>query len=458
MNLATLQRAHCLGLGGVGVSAVARLLRRRGVIVSGSDLQSSFFTADAAADGVTLFPSEAASNVTPDIQLIIYSDACPADHIERVTAAQLGIPQVNFAEVLSWLMATANRGIAIAGTNGKSTTTALLGLMLEAADLNPTVFIGSRVPGFAGNIRVGGEAFFVAEADEYRDHFLALHPSTTVITNIEHDHLDFFPTVAAMTASFRKLVQQTHPQGHIIINLDDPISYNEFIHDPRIVTYGTSPSADFQIVSVRLLPGVQELEVAWRKQALGTWTLHLPGEFNVMNTAAAATTALVAGAEATKLAKVVGEFRGIWRRFEVLNPGAAITVISDYAHHPTSIKGIIRGAKEFYPGRRLLVAFQPHHHNRLTGLFHHFTRSFVGADELILCEVYAVPGRELHGAAEKTSLDLKAEVHHSSVHYGSTPAATEKIIRQLAKPGDVVIIMGAGDIWEIGPHLAADYV
>ncbi len=458
MNLTDLHRVHCLGLGGVGVSAVARLLQRRGCTVSGSDVQPSLFTADAERDGIKVFPAESAANITADINLVIYSDACPPGHPERVAAQQHGIPQVNFAEALGWMLAEAEQSVAVAGTNGKSTTAALLGLMLTAGGLNPTVMVGSRVPGFDGNIRLGGKKFFVTEADEYRDHFLAFHPTTLVITNIEHDHVDYFPTVAAMTASFRKLAQHTHPQGHLIINLDDQISAKEFIHDPRAVTFSHQQPADLQVTAIRPGPGQQEFDVAWKGQPLGTWTIHQPGLFNVMNAAAAATVALTLGIAANVIAKVLDDFQGIWRRFEILNPGAAITIVSDYAHHPTSIRGVLKGAKQFFPGRRIILAFQPHHHHRLTSLFHFFTRAFAGADELIVCEVYAVPGREDQDPNEKTSQDLLGEVHHSSVHYAPDPAATEATIRELAKPGDVVIIMGAGDIWAIGPHLAADYV
>lgn len=457
MNLAEVKRVHCLGVGGVGVSAVARLLAHRGIRVSGSDLQASLFTADAQRDGISIVP-ESAANVTAEINLVIYSDACPVHHPERIAAEQLGIPQVNFATALSWMLAEAEQSVAVAGTNGKSTTTALLGLILTVGGLDPTVVVGSRVPGFNGNIRLGGHKYFVTEADEYRDHFLAFYPTMLVVTNIEHDHVDYFPTIAAMTASFRTLAQQTHPQGHLVINLDDAISSQEFIHDPRVVTFSHRPTADLQIAAVRPGPGLQEFDVIWKGRPLGTWRIHQPGLFNVMNAAAAGAAALTFGIEPSVIAGVLNDFSGIWRRFEILNPGAAITIVSDYAHHPTSIRGVIAGAKEFFPGRRIILAFQPHHHHRLTSLFHFFTRAFVGVDELILCEVYAVAGREDHDPNEKTSRDLCGEVHHPSVHYAADPAKTEAAIRQLAKPGDVVIIMGAGDIWEIGPHLAADYV
>lgn len=457
MNLGQLQRVHCLGLGGVGVSAVARLLQRRGVKVSGSDVTTSLFTDDAAKAGIIVMPSELATNITPDIQLVIYSDACPPPHVERVAAKQLNIPEVNFAEVLGWLMAEAKQSIAVAGTNGKSTTTALLGLLLAAGQHDPTVVVGSRVPGFDGNVRFGAKEFFVTEADEYRDHFLAFHPTTTLITNIEHDHADYFPTLAALTASFRKLAQQTDPSGHLIINLDDPVCARELIHDPRVVTFSQTQTADFQVTDVRTVPGAQELKVSWQGKPLGPWSLHLPGSFNVMNAAAAAAAALTLGGDPAVIGQAISNFQGIWRRFEVLNPGAPITIISDYAHHPTSLHGTIAGAKQFYPGRRLIVVFQPHHHHRLSSLFHFFTRAFAGADEVIISEVYDVVGREDHDPDQKTSRDLVAAIHHGATSYAASPAEAEQQVWALAKPGDVVMIIGAGDIWTIGPSLVQHY-
>ncbi len=458
MNLSSFQRVHCLGLGGVGVSAIAKLLRHRQTSVSGSELKLSEFTNDAAAVGVIVYPTETAENISDDLNLVIYSDACPPTHPERVAATEKNIPQMNFSEVLGLFLAEARVGVAVAGTNGKSTTSALLGLILAAAKKNPTVVVGSRVPGFSGNVRFGEAEYFVTEADDYRDHFLHLHPTCLVVTNVELDHVDYFPDLAAVKKSFAQLAQQTSPSGQLIVNRDDPASWELFGDDRRTITYSHVQSADLQATAVRQADGYQAIDVSWRGQAIGTWELHLPGAFNVMNVLAAGAAALALGVEPKVVAEVVATFRGIWRRFEILNSGAPVTIVNDYAHHPTAIAGTLTGAKALWPQRRILAVFQPHHHNRLTNLFTDFARSFSAADQAIISEVYAVAGREDHDPSEKTSRDLVAAINDPQVIYGGNPAETETLIKKLAKPGDIVILMSAGDLWEIGPRLATYYV
>lgn len=457
MNIANLHRVHCLGLGGVGVSAVAKILAGRGVKVSGSELHPSRFTMDAAQAGITVYPKESAANITDDIELIIYSDACPPSHPERIAANKKKIPERNFSEVLGTLMGESEQSVAVAGTNGKSTTTALVGLMLTAAKNDPTVMVGSRVPAWSGNVRMGGSKYFVAEADDYRDHFLHLKPTLLVVTNIELDHVDYFSNLAAVKKSFTRLAGQTSPAGNLIVNQDDPASVEVMAGDPRAVTYSQTGPADLQAVSVRQAEGYQAIDVAWRGQAIGRWNLHLPGSFNVMNALAAGAAALTLGVTPEVVAATVEAFRGIWRRFEVLNPGGRVTIVNDYAHHPTAISGTLDGAKALWPNRRVLAVFQPHHHNRLTNLFEAFVRSFGLADQTIISEVYAVAGREDHDPNEKTSRDLVAAINNPRVVYGGTPAETEILIKKLAKPGDLVILMSAGDLWEIGPRLADYY-
>lgn len=457
MNLSTLKRVHCLGLGGVGVSAIAKLLQRRQISVSGSELKPSSFTDDAAAAGVIVCQTESAENISDDLDLVVYSDACPPTHPERLAATEKNIPQLNFSEVLGLFLAEARVGVAVAGTNGKSTTSALLGLMLAAAEHDPTVVVGSQVPGFSGNVRFGQPEYFVTEADDYRDHFLHLHPTCLVVTNVELDHVDYFPDLAAVKKSFAQLAKQTSLSGQLIVNRDDPASWELYGDDRRTITYSQAQPADLQATAVRQADGRQEIDVSWRGQGIGTLELQLPGAFNVMNVLAAGAAALALGLEAKVVAEVVRNFRGIWRRFEIMNSGASVTIVNDYAHHPTAIAGTISGTKALWPQRRILAVFQPHHHNRLTNLFADFARSFSAADLAIISEVYAVAGREDHDPSEKTSRDLVAAMNDPRVIYGGNPAETETLIKKLAKPGDIVILMSAGDLWEIGPRLANYY-
>ncbi len=456
MSLQKIQRVHCLGIGGIGVSAVARILKARGLTVSGSELHPSLITAELGREQIQILP-ESSANITRDIDLVIYSDACPEEHAERQAAAQLGVRQVNFSEVLGWLMKEYKTGVAIAGTNGKSTTTALLGQIMIDGGLEPTVVVGSRVPGFQGNVRIGKGNYFVTEADDYRDHFLQLHPQVLTITNIELDHPDYFPDLKAVTHSFSALAQQTALDGQLIINDDDPVSRTHFADDQRHSSFGFSEGAMLFAAHWRQIPGWQEWQMIWNKKDLGKWRLPLPGKFNVANALAAAATALHFNIAPEIIAQRLEKFTGIWRRFEILNPGATVTVISDYAHHPTSIQGILQGAKNFYPGRRIIAVFQPHHHHRLTGLFQDFAKSFSAADELILTEVYQVAGREESREIMKTGQDLFKEVRHSRKYFASDLSSAATQVKSLAKAGDVVMIIGAGDIWEIAAPLAEYY-
>ncbi|MBI2984477.1 MAG: UDP-N-acetylmuramate--L-alanine ligase [Candidatus Kerfeldbacteria bacterium] len=458
MNLPSLRRVYCLGLGGVGVSAVAKYLLRHGISVAGSDPVRSPLTADVEALGGRHFVDVDPQRLSPDVDLVIYSDACPPDHPELVAARRLGRPVMTFAESLGAIMHSFPRRVIIAGTNGKSTTTALTGLLLESAGLNPTVFVGSRLSSFNGNLRFGGQQVFVAEGDEYRQHFHQLEPTILTLTNLEPDHLDFFHNLPTLIASFDTMVGRLDRSGRLVLNIDDPIIRRQWGRHPARLTFGFNRSADVVVEDYRTAAGRQLFRLRTRQGDLGQFILHVPGRFNVMNVVAAVATALSTGAEPQQFIRTVAAFRGIWRRFELLNPQAAVTVVNDYAHHPTAVRGTLEGAKSFFPGRRLIAVFQPHHHIRLATLFTDFCQSFRSADLTIVSEVYAVLGRE--EPATKTSRDLTQALRRQgqSVEYAATVAEAGSLVRRLVQPGDVVVIMGAGDIWRLAQSLAAEYV
>lgn len=452
--MTTPARIYFLGLGGVGVSAVARYWLARGTTVVGSDPHRNPLVDDLIRLGATYYPDEDPSHLTPETEALVYTDDAHPQHPLRLRAAALHIPTWSFAEMLGQIMAEYPTRIAVAGTNGKSTTSALTGLLLAEAGVDPTVFVGSRLTEFNGNLRLGGSGVFVAEADEYRDHFLQLHPNQAIITNIELDHVDYFHDEQRLVESFSRFAAEVPPE-RLIINGDDRRLRQRW---PHAVTFGQG-AADMTIREVAAQAGQQTFSFDWRGQRLGPFTLYLPGLFNIMNAAGAMTAALVAGAAPTTFSSTLAAFRGIWRRFQILTaPTSSVTIVNDYAHHPTAVRVTLEGAKAFYPGRRLVAVFQPHHHNRLTALFDDFTHCFGAADRVVIVETYTVPGREPVATDTKNSQELVAALQaHRSAEYAADPAAAEAFLRHTIEPGDVVIVMGAGDIWHTAESLARTY-
>ncbi len=456
MNITDVRQVYCIGLGGVGVSAVAKYFLAHGATVSGSDPKRNPLVDDLLRLGATWWPDERPERLTADVDLVVYTDDAHPDHPLRLKAKQLGLPTQNFSATLGLIMDRCRQRLAVAGTNGKSTTTALLGLLLADAGLDPSVFIGSRLSDFNGNLRLGQSDVFVAEADEYRDHFLNLRPTAAVVTNIELDHVDYFHDDKHLMASFRQFAQGL-AADRLVVNADDRGLAALF---PQAVTFGFSQAAQLQAHDVRQTAGQQTFAAAWRGASLGVFTLHIPGRFNITNALGAMAAALVTGASPKTFSATLDRFRGIWRRFQILTaPSSPLTIVNDYAHHPTAVRVTLAGAKTFYPGRRIIAVFQPHHHNRLTALFDDFARSFTAADHSIIVETYTVPGREPQNQDVKTSRELVKVLAGQGrpADYVASPAEAEAFVRHLAQPGDVVLIMGAGDIWKIAESLAAVY-
>ncbi len=451
-----IRQLYCLGLGGVGVSAIAKYWLAQGVRVSGSDAVKSPVIDDAVNSGaVYVGQDNDPRHITKDFDLVVYTDACRSDHPELAAAHQAGIPTKNFSAALANIMEEYRVRVAVCGTNGKSTTTALAGLLLAEAGWDPTVFVGSRVTGFNGNLRLGGRQLFVAEADEWRDHFHALQPTVLAITNLELDHPDYFTSLDQLVQSFQMMVDRLPADGHLVINLDDPVG-RQWSRHPRAVTVGQA-DADLTHRIIRTGPAVQEFSATWRGQPLGTFALHVPGAFNVANASLAMAIALTLGAGPDTFRTTLEKFRGIWRRFEVIRL-AQPTIILDYAHHPTAIRVTLTGAREFYPARRVIAVFQPHLHQRLTTLFPDFVQAFARADRVIIQSVYAVLGRE-QVADMKTGADLAEAIRQTGklVEYAENTAATRRHLESSLQPNDVVVIMGAGDIWTLAEQLAQRY-
>ncbi|MEK7546285.1 MAG: UDP-N-acetylmuramate--L-alanine ligase [Patescibacteria group bacterium] len=453
LDLDHLHRVHCVGIGGIGVSAAAKFLRLQGKEVSGSDERPSVVTADAERAGIrVLEPSS--DNVAPDLDLVIYTSAAPDSHPERVEAARLGIPQLSYFEFLG-LLSSGYRTVAVCGTNGKSTTTAMLALILERAGLDPLVIVGSRVPSFEyGNLRMGAGGVFVVEACEYRAQFMHLKPSVVLTTKIVEDHLDYYRDLAHIQETFRAFASKLPADGRLIWNADDEGSRSAYVgYAGPVGTFGFTPDADLHVENHVISEGLQRFDAVFKDgSAWRGLELRVPGAFNVSNALAAIGAARHLGAGEDAVRASLAEFAGIWRRFEKVGERDGAPVISDYGHTPDAVEATLKAAREFYPGRKVILAFQPHHHDRTRKLFDAFAASFDGADELILCEIYGVAGRKEH-EGDVSSRDLAEAVKTrgvvKDVRYAAGPQAALALLEGRDAEGAIILTMGAGDIYSI---------
>ncbi|OGL66397.1 UDP-N-acetylmuramate--L-alanine ligase [Candidatus Uhrbacteria bacterium RIFCSPHIGHO2_01_FULL_63_20] len=446
-----LKRAHFVGIGGIGMSAAAKFLAARGVAVTGSDMKTSAIADALAARGVSVSIGQSALNVPEDAGLIVYSSAVPETNPERVRAKELGVPERSYPEFLGEI-SKAKRTIVVTGTNGKSTTTAMLGLILEAAGMDPTVIVGSLVPGFPdGNLRVGKGEWFVVEGCEYRANVLNLDPEAIVFTNIEEDHLDYFKDIDHIRQVFQSFADKAKGKGPVAWNADDPQSSTLTLD--KGVSYAMEASADINGGNRRVENGKQMIDVVRRGSSLGRLVLSVPGKFNAMNALAASAMAMELGVSFDVCAKTLAAFTGIWRRFERVGTFQGAEVISDYGHHPTAIRGTIEAAREFFPGRRVVLCFQPHQHSRTLELKDEFIAALKDADVAVVPEIYGVTGRTEEEAKLISSQDLVDGVKGSV--YAKDLGEAQTILSGVVRDGDVLIIQGAGDVDELARTLCA---
>lgn len=455
-------RVHCVGIGGIHVSAVAKLLQARGVLVSGSDAVENEQVKELRESGIPVAVGHDATNIPDGTDAVVYSDAVPENNPELEHAAAQGIAQFDTHLFLGKLFLDAAQ-VVITGTHGKSTTSALVGSVLIHAEQNPTVVVGTKVPTFPnGNLRIGSEELLVVEGDEFKSHVLSYHPDILVITNIEHDHPDIFPTMKEYVDLFRKAVDQIRDQGTLIYNVDDEQVANliererESLRGRGIRVIGVGQEEGelrFSQAHVqnkrwcsRFRQGDRELQIA----------LMIPGEMNVRNAAMAAAVSLnwTSDIKETDVSEALNLFPGCWRRFEHVGDWEGRTIVSDYAHHPSEIVETLKAARATYPNTRIVLCYQPHQHSRTKGLFDEFVSAFDMADVLILAEIYDVPGREKDEDADVSSSELLTAVAKRDASrkaarqllHAKDLGEAERLVRDHSSSGDLVLVMGAGDI------------
>lgn len=477
IDLDKIQRIHFIGIGGIGLSAIAKLMLAKGKIVSGSDVNESEITDELGKFGAKIFIGQKAENLDEDTELVIYTLAIPENNPELVRAKQLKTPTLSYPKALGRIFNN-KFGIAVCGTHGKSTTASLIGLVLASGGLDPTVVVGSKVPEFGGNLRIGKEKHMVIEACEYKRAFWKYFPKIILLNNIEMDHTDYYKNIEDYKSAFEGFIGNLPEDGVLILNRDDKEIKNLKFKIKngnvkfKILYFGFGDNNDVQGYDIKTVSGKTKFKIKYNGKKLGEFTLKIPGKFNVYNALAAATVGLHLGIDVEKIKKVLAEFSGIWRRFEIkgeYKPAAAplelwrgkgAKVISDYAHHPTAIKATIEAAREFYPARRIFAVFQPHQHNRTKMLYGDFLKSFDAADVLILAEIFDVTGREEKKDQNVSSRKLAEDIKKRNaklapnIFYAKNLEETRNLIDEKIKSGDIVLIMGAGDIYKVADELA----
>lgn len=442
---------HLIGIGGSGISAIARVLLGRGFIVSGSDQQTNEVTAALQTAGATIYKGHDAAHIA-GADLVVISSAIPEENPELQAAHKANIPVMKRSEFLGYLMAD-RIGIAIAGTHGKTTTTGMLAHILLEADLDPTVIVGGILPSLGSNGRFGEGDYFVVEADEYDNMFLGLKPEVAVILNIEHDHPDMFPSVEDYREAFTKFAQLLPKGGHLVACATDPETavLLEKLNLPEVQmsTYAISnaedpqPKADYLALDLRpnQLGGTDFL-VETEGQMIGLARLRLPGEHNVLNALAAIIVATDLGIDFNVIRTALGSFSGVSRRFELIGEVASVTIIDDYAHHPTEIEVTLKAARQRYPGRRIWAVWQPHTFSRTKLLLDKFATCFAEADRVVALDIYR--SREKNSLGMDTAVVLEAMNHAAAVYIPDLDDAAQYILDRV-RPHDVVLTLGAGD-------------
>jgi UDP-N-acetylmuramate--alanine ligase len=448
-----MNHVHFVGISGSGLSAIARLLVESGYQVSGSDRLITVFGRDLMAAGVHVVEGHAAANIA-GADVVVRSSAVPDDNPEVVAARAAGIPVLKRADFLGELMQN-KFGIAVAGTHGKTTTTAMIAWMLTRLNQNPSYIIGGISKNLGNNAHAGlGEAF-VIEADEYDRMFLGLSPRLTVVTYLEHDHPDCYPTIAEYRAAFIAFVGRLQPGGTLLVCADHAATTELAKSAPRgskAITYGMAFSADYSARSVqRNNLGGLSCEVWFGGKKLANLALQAPGEHNLRNALAALAVAHQMKLNPAQAALALGEFSGTGRRFDIQGEAMGITVIDDYAHHPTEIAATLAAARLRYPERRIVAVWQPHTYSRTQTLFDQFAQCFKDADWVIVTEVYAAREAENSFSAAQV---VAAMSHPRAQFIPNLVAVSQELLAKL-QSGDVLLVLSAGDADQVSAQVLA---
>jgi len=439
------------GIGGIGMCGIAEILLENGFRVSGSDRQLTDITRYLANHGAQIYNGHHAENLK-DVDLLVYSSAIPESNPERQQAIHLGIEQIRRAEMLAQLMIGKNN-IAIAGTHGKTTTTAMSAKVVIDAGLDPTVVIGGILKNLKTNARLGLGDIFITEADEYDRSFLSLSPNIAVITALEEDHLDCYRDFTDITHTFIRFANKVPETGHIICCFDDPMIREIIPKFPGTVhTYGTHPHADYQAINLKYKESSSFFDIQNNSRKIEGLSLTIPGQHNILNALAAFIIGDLLRIPVEKITSALNQFSGVDRRFEIKGMINDIMIVDDYAHHPTEVAATIATARSGWK-RRLIVVFQPHLFSRTRDFYKEFSVALAKADQVIITDIY--PAREEPIPNIDSNLivnEAKSRGYHN-FNYIAEKEEIETSLLQHMQSGDMIITMGAGDIWTVSKNL-----
>jgi UDP-N-acetylmuramate--alanine ligase len=451
LNLSDFRHIHCIGIGGIGLSAIAEIFLKRGYWVSGSDLKESDLTEKLKKDGALIYIGHDEANVA-GADILIYSSAISQDNPEILAAKNMGIPIVSRAEILGALMKEYKNSIAISGTHGKTTTTSMVSLILENSNLDPTVLVGGNLPTFNGNVKVGKGDYIVTEACEYMNSFLSLHPRHEIILNIDSDHLDYFKDIKHIVRSFEQFAKLVPEDGTVIAYDANPF-VNAIIKDLKckVITFGFNEQCDYHASNITFnSSGMPSFDLYSHGEFLCHLQLSIPGEHNIANALAAAACCHNLGVSLSCIASTLESYKGTQRRFDVVGiTKSDVRIVDDYAHHPTEIKVTLNAANNI-PHNNLWCLFQPHTYTRTLALFDEFAEAFDEADKIIFAEIYAAREKNIYRISSKELVaEIKRTNPNKEVYFFESFDEIANFVINNSEPGDLVITMGAGDIYKV---------
>ncbi len=445
------RQGHLIGIGGVSMSPLAEVLSDAGLKISGSDIAESERTSHLREKGINIYIGHDVSNITAGTEFVVRTAAAHDDNPEIIRAHELGIPVFERTQAWGAIMRGYKNALCIAGTHGKTTTTSMCTHILMAAEKDPTVMIGGTLPLLQAGHRVGGGDTIVMEACEYYNSFHSFFPTIAIILNVEEDHLDFFSGIDEIKCSFREFASHVPEDGVVVANYDDENTMDALSGlDRNIVTFGLSSKADVYAKNIVHIGPLTKFDIMYKGKLLETVSIHVPGEHNIKNALAAAAASICLGIKPTSIKYGLAGFSGASRRFEFKGKYNGADVYDDYAHHPSEVKALL-DAVETLGYKRTIVVFQPHTYTRTMALFPDFVRQLKRPDVVYLAEIFAAREKNILGIS---SADLAEKIEGAK--FFKTFEEIEADLRKTAQPGDLILTVGAGNVYKIGEHLLED--
>ena len=454
----SIKKIHFVGIGGIGMSGIAEILLDQGFQISGSDRSLSEVTERLQNLGAAIFEGHSAENIQTDVDALVYSSAVTLDNPEVVEGIKRKIPVIRRAEMLAEVMRL-KYGIGIAGTHGKTTTTSMISLVLMEGNLDPTVIVGGKLSGLGGtNARLGRGEFIVVEADEFDRSFLSITPTIAVLTTLETEHLDCYRDLEDIKGAFVQFATKVPFYGFVVLCLDEPalLDIMPQLSRKKILTYGLNPQSDVQAVDIRHKDNTSSFTLRKQSEDLGDITLAVPGKHNVQNGLAAIAVGLELELPFEKVKAGIEKFTGVYRRWELKGEIDGISLYDDYAHHPTECRATLAGVKAGWR-RRVVCVFQPHLFSRTRDFYEEFGKSFLLSDVLVVTDVYPAREEPIQGITGELIVAAAKRFGHKEVYYVPDKNLVPAELKRIVRKGDIIITMGAGDIWKYGEQFLTDF-